>query len=66
MDKQLKKRCDQIIKLNMRFNGESYIGKEDYNKDFNIHHTEITCDTDDMWNTKISKMTIELNKRRNK
>ena len=64
MTDKAKKRCDQLFKLNMMFNGSSYIGFKEYNKDFNVHHTEIMIDTDDVWDTKIEKLSAELDKRK--
>jgi hypothetical protein len=48
----------------MRFNGDSFVGKESDNSDFNMHHTEISCDSDEQWNEKIAKMRAELERRR--
>ncbi len=59
-------RSNQLWKeLDMKFNGISYIGTSDVNKDFNVHWTEITCDSNDEWNKKINKLKKEYNLRKN-
>lgn len=60
MDPKIKKRCDELFALKMKFNGEGYIGAEEYNKDFNVHNTEIICDSNEQWDKKISELEIEL------
>jgi hypothetical protein len=62
--KKQNKRFADLRILGMKFNGDSFIGTEDDNKDFNMHTTEITCDSDEEWNEKIAKMTAELERRR--
>ncbi len=63
--KKANKRFAQLHDLDMAFNGEYFIGTKDYNKDFNVHQTEITCDLDEEWDAKIKKLTEELNRRLN-
>lgn len=61
------KRYGDCYALEMCFDGDSFIGKFDYNRDFNIHWTEISCDTEEQWETKIKTMTTELeNRKQNK
>jgi len=64
MNDQMKKRCDELFAMGLRFNGKSYVGTEEHNNDFNFHYTEIQCDNDEQWNEKIEKVKTEL-KRRN-
>ncbi|MFA5366703.1 MAG: hypothetical protein WC333_02365 [Dehalococcoidia bacterium] len=61
-EKQNKRYAD-LHTLGMKFNGDSFVGTEDNNKDFNMHWTEISCDSDEEWNEKIVKMTTELKRR---
>lgn len=64
---QLNNRCDLLInELEMTYSGfeQTYIGKTDLNKDFNIHWTEITCDSEEEWTEKINKLKQELNNRK--
>ena len=60
----LDKRYDDCIALEMTFNGESYYGTQEYNKDFNVHWTEIRTDDDKTWEQKMAWMTEELKKRK--
>ena len=62
---QLTDRGNELFEMDMHFNGSSYIGKAEDNKDFNVHHTEMVCDSEDVWNKKIEKMKKELERRRN-
>ncbi len=64
MDKKSEKRCEELFALDMVYNGTEYIGKKDLNKDFNVHWVEITCDPDNVWDEKISKLKAELEKRK--
>lgn len=64
-EKQNKRYAD-LHMLDMKFDGDSFIGAEDDNNDFNVHWTEINCDNDEEWNDKITKLTAELERRRNK
>lgn len=60
-----KKRCDLLFKLGLKFNGESYVGTQENNNDFNFHHTEILYDTDEEWNKKIASIEEEIKRRSN-
>ena len=61
----LSKRYDDCFALEMTFDGESFYGMHDYNKDFNIHWTEATTDSDQTWEQKMCWMKNELKKRKN-
>lgn len=61
---RLEKRTKECISLEMRFNGETFVGFNDYNSDFNIHHSEMICDTDIEWWKKINGMQAELERRK--
>lgn len=63
MTEQQKKRCDLLYSLHMTFNGKEYIGSSKFNSDFNVHWTEITCDTDEEFKNKIDKLEKTLYKR---
>jgi len=63
---ELSKRYDDCFALEMTFNGENFYGMHDYNKDFNIHWTEATCDDDRTWEQKMAWMRNELDKRKPK
>jgi len=65
-NKPLHERYDDCFALEMSFNGESFYGTHDYNKDFNIHWTEVTCDDDRTWEQKMAWMRNELEKRKPK
>lgn len=67
MDEKTKKRCDELVSLDMKFSfqdGGTYIGTSELNSDFNVHHTEITCDTDEEWDKKIEGLKKELKRRK--
>lgn len=65
MDKsKVNERCDQLFALDMMFNGDSYVGTKEWNKDFNIHHTEISFDTDSEWDRKIERLKNEHQRRK--
>lgn len=66
MTDKFKARCDQLFGLEMMFNGKEYAGTKDYNKDFNVHHTEIQCETDEEWNKIIARLEKELEIRKEK
>lgn len=62
----LTKRTKDCVELEMRFDGNSFLGIHDYNSDFNIHHTELTCSTDKQWDKIITGMREELvNRKKN-
>ncbi len=58
LNEKTKKRCDQLCKLGLIFNGQEYI-----KDDFNVHWTEITCDTDEEFNKKIASIEKEMERR---
>lgn len=66
-DEKTKKRCDELMALDMKFNfGEmSYVGSTDLNRDFNVYPIEIQCDSDEEWSEKINKMKTQLEIRKN-
>lgn len=64
MSKPRNERYDDCFALEMTFNGENFYGTQEYNKDFNIHWTEITCDDDRTWEQKMAWMRNELDKRK--
>jgi len=59
----MKLRCDQLFKMGLMFNGQSYVGTKDNNNDVNFHYTEIQCDSDEQWDAKIEKTKTELTRR---
>jgi hypothetical protein len=52
------KRVDRLFVLGLRFNGQ-----EMCKEDFNVHHTEITCDTDKEFDAKVEKIKAEMERR---
>ena len=56
-------RCDKLFAMHMKFVGDSYVGKEEYNRDFNVDMIEIKCDSDEEWATKMADMNAELLRR---
>lgn len=62
----INQRYDDCFELEMTFNGESFNGTQEYNRDFNVHWTEIKCDDDLTWKQKIAYMRNELDKRKPK
>ena len=60
----LHKRYDDCFALEMTFNGESFYGMNEYNKDFNVHWSEAATDDDRTWKQKMAWMTEELKKRK--
>jgi signal recognition particle subunit SEC65 len=61
MENQTKKRCDQLFKLGLTFNGKYY--RKD---DINVHWTEIITETNKDWNKIISKIEAEIKRRKEK
>lgn len=57
------KRLDILFNMGLRFNGHSYVGTTEKNKDVNFHYVEIMCDDDETWNKKIKKVTEVLKTR---
>jgi len=64
MEKSRTERYDDCFALEMTFNGESFYGTQPYNKDFNVHWTEVSCDDDRTWEQKMAWMRNELQKRK--
>jgi len=66
-DEKTTKRCDELMSLDMKFNGGemAYIGSTDLNRDFNVYPIEIQCDSDEEWSEKIDGMKKELERRKN-
>ena len=57
-------RYEDCFALEMTFNGDSFYGVKDYNRDFNIHWSEIRADSDETWKQKMAWMRNELDKRK--
>ena len=57
-------RYDDCFALEMTFDGESFYGVKEYNKDFNVHWTEVASDDDRTWKQKMAWMSEELKKRK--
>ena len=66
MEGTISDRYDDCFALEMTFDGESFYGTQEYNKDFNIHWTEVSTDDDRTWKQKIAWMRNELDKRKPK
>jgi len=58
MNEKTKKRCDQLVALGLMYNGAEYM-----KDDINVHWTEITCDTDEVFNKILSKIKSEIKRR---
>jgi hypothetical protein len=58
------KRVADCIEVEMRFNGDSFLGYNDYNSDFNVHHTEMLCSSDEQWDKIINSLREELQRRK--
>lgn len=52
-------RLNDLFQMGLRFNGQEFEG-EINGVYINFHHTEITCDSDKTWNTKINKVKEHL------
>jgi len=63
LSEENKRRVDLLFDLGMMFNGQSYVGNKDHNKDFNMHHTEFMFWEDDKFNETYNQMKEELEKR---
>ena len=63
MSEQMKQRCDQLFKMGLVFNGQSYVGTQENNSDINFHHTEMLCDSEEEWKVKILGVKAELTRR---
>jgi hypothetical protein len=53
------KRTDKLFALGLRFNGQEYCLK-----DFNVHWTEITCDTNEVFDDKVRNIEAEMKRRK--
>jgi len=58
MTKETVKRINQLYALGFKFNGQDLI-----DSDFNVHWTELICDTDEEFNTKLEKIKKEKERR---
>ena len=61
LDEKTKKRCDQLWKLGLKYNGESYV-----KDDFNVHWVDITCHSDEQWDKMIVSIEGEMKRRAEK
>jgi hypothetical protein len=52
-------RSDRLHGLGMKFNGSEF-----FKEDFNVHWTEISCDTDEEFDAKIEKIKAEMRRRK--
>jgi len=57
-DDKFKNRCDILQNLWLRFNWSEYCLN-----DFNVHHTEITCETDESFNKIVEDIKKEMERR---
>lgn len=64
MTEQFKKRCDQLHAMGLRFNGQEYIGKDNY-KDVNVHWTEISTMPDEDWSVLMVQLKNVITERTN-
>lgn len=58
LKEQTTKRCDQLFALGLQFNGQEYC-----KDDFNVHWTEITCDTDEEFEKKLVSIKAKMKHR---
>ena len=63
-NEKLNKRSADCIEVEMRFDGDSFLGYQPYNSDFNVHHTELLCSTDEQWEKIITSLRQELVRRK--
>ena len=61
LNKKTQERVDRLFKLGLIFNGESCILD-----DFNVHWTEISCETDDKFDKIVSSIKKEMTRRASK
>ena len=54
-------RSNILIGLGLKYNGEAFT-----RDDFNVHWTELTCDIDEEFDTKVEKIKTEMERRKNK
>lgn len=58
MDNKLKQRMDSLSALGLKNNGIEFV-----KDDFNVHWTEITCDTDEVFSAKVEEIKAEMARR---
>lgn len=61
---RIEKRTNDCIEVEMQFKGDSFYGEYPYNSDFNVHHTELLCSTDEEWEKIITGLRKELLRRK--
>jgi hypothetical protein len=61
---KIDKRTADCYELEMQFKGDSFYGKYPYNKDFNVHVTELTCSSEEEWEKIITSLKKELARRK--
>lgn len=59
MNVEEKRRCEMMFSLGLRFNGDSFV-----QDDINVHWTEVACDSDDVFYSKVAKIKSELDRRK--
>ena len=64
MKEKIDKRTADCIEAEMQFDGGSFLGYNDYNRDFNVSNIELICSTDEEWEKIITKLRQELKKRK--
>lgn len=64
LDEIRAKRVADCVEVEMRFNGDSFLGYNDYNSDFNVHHTELLCSSEEQWEKIITGLREELQRRK--
>ena len=60
--KTFEDRCEELINIGLQPNTDGYTGTKE-NGDINFHCVDITCDTDEEWNTRVNKVKKELERR---
>lgn len=60
----ISKRTAECVEVEMRFDGNSFLGYQPYNSDFNVHHTELLCSTEEEWDKIITSLREELVRRK--
>ena len=63
-NERLSKRTADCVEVEMRFDGQSFLGYQPYNSDFNVHHTELLCSTEEEWEKIITSLRRELVRRK--
>ena len=58
LDEKTQARLNQLTELGLRYNGSEYM-----KDDFNVHWTEIACDSDEVFNKKIESIKAEMKRR---